>query len=159
MTDLICPHHTTHRAATVRLIDMMVIISSLLLAAAVMPWLETTLNPVVTQWKVTSFWVEGNDVIIGGTMLRHRGECQYNPPPMVRLKSERGPEINVAVESLSPTRSFSFAASKEPQVWGPWRIAGGRGMKMSFYNHYRCHPGWTTTAVLGELDPDDWTAR
>jgi hypothetical protein len=107
--------------------------------------------PVVSNWTPTSITRDGDDLLVKGTMIRHRGECQHLSPPMARLAAGQ----NIPVISSSPTAGLSWAESDEPQVFGPWRVPGAAKVAVTFYLRHRCHAMWTTVTEIGTIMPKD----
>lgn len=115
------------------------IIATALLIASI-PYIQRTASevfPIKTGWVVQSARVAGADLIIEGTMIKHFA-CEYISPP--RARDLNG--VNYLVESHNTSKGKSWAASKEPQTWGPWRVFGGADKILLYYQQDRCHPLW-----------------
>mgnify|MGYP000134343334 FL=1 len=91
------------------------------------------LVPVATNWRVLDWRTEGDDIVLSGLMTKQR-ECVYVPPPMAR--DELGQ--NYELVNLSPANGGTWAVSGHPQKWGPWRVAGGAGKRLTFHILYSC---------------------
>lgn len=111
---------------------------------------EAQRHPVITGWVVQKVTLEGPDIIIAGIMAKVR-DCDYLPPPHAR--DEQGQ--NYEVISTSPTRASSWDAAGTPQRFGPWRVKGGAGHRLTFYLEHRCHPMWRQITELGTLQTAD----
>lgn len=111
--------------------------------------LEQQYNPPLADWTVQSYTVEGRDVVVSGTVVKPRS-CSYRPPP--RARDEHG--LNYLVESQTPTRNVTWAASDIPQRFGPWRVSGAAGKTLTFYQEHQCHPLWRLVVELGTVKPD-----
>lgn len=120
-------------------------------AMVALPWLAHTLEPAVfpvaAQWTVVSAVRDGNDLLLTGTMIKRR-PCRYTPPVIVRDSVGQ----NYRMEHLSSVRGTSWAASPDPQRFGPWRIQDGVGKKLTFTMLYECHTLWPTFTELGVFD-------
>ena len=119
-------------------------------AVVVMPLasdLEEHLLPPMHGWRVTAWQVDGRDVVLTGTVIKTRA-CSYIPPP--RARDENGQ--NYLVSSSAPAPTASWDASPRPQRFGPWRVAGGAGKQLIFYQEFRCHAGWNVVVEHGTLD-------
>lgn len=124
----------------------------MVLAVAVFPRihdLEAWVYPVKSGWKVTSAKLEGRELTISGTMIKHRN-CQYIPGPRARDESAK----NYFVESLSTTKNLAWIANDQPQAWGPWVIMVDADELpiLEFYQQDRCHGMWDLFTVLGKFD-------
>lgn len=109
--------------------------------------LEEHVWPPMRDWRVTEWYVDGRDVVLVGLVVKPR-DCTYVPPP--RARDETGQ--NYLVSSTSPTRVTSWGTSERPQRFGPWRVAGGAGKQLTFYQEFRCHPAWNIVIEHGTLD-------
>lgn len=105
-----------------------------------------SLFPVHSQWRVASTEVDGDDVIISGTMLKNR-DCRYIPPPRARTLDGQ----NLKVTSSSPTAEITWMSDAKPQNFGPWRIHGGARETVIVYQHHQCHFAWDTFTELGRV--------
>lgn len=105
-------------------------------------------RPVIVEWKVTETRVEGADLILTGTMVKQRN-CLYLPPTIARDQAGQ----NYAVESASPTAGKTWAATSEPQQFGPWRIPGGADKTLEFVNVYVCGNQRPSIVRLGVYVP------
>lgn len=111
------------------------------------PDAESQFYPVLTRWKVTDSWPEGNNLVVVGHVIKQR-QCSYLPP--VRALDETGLNYPVVSRSLVPTRSWNN--SDRPQKFGPWIVENGVGHTLTFYSEHQCHPLWTTISELGRVD-------
>lgn len=115
------------------------------------PWfahtMEPILLPVATHWTVIKAERDGDDLLLTGTMIKRR-PCIYTPPVIVRDTAGQ----NYRMEHLSSVRGHSWAASPEPQRFGPWKVYGGAGKKLTFTSLYECHSLWPTFTELGTFD-------
>lgn len=111
-------------------------------------WYDT-IYPVSTDWTPTNMTVEGNDLVISGTLVRRRCSCKYVPPPRARDNTGQ----NFKVVSGSPTANVSWACDDIPQKFGPWRVIDGANRKLTFYQEHSCTPYWTTFTFLGTIEP------
>ncbi len=103
--------------------------------------------PVLHSWRADSVQRDGADLIVSGAVIKSR-QCEYVPPPRARF--ENG--LNVVVVSLSTTARLSWDSDDLPQRFGPWRVPGGAGHEVTFYQHHRCHALWDTITELGVID-------
>jgi hypothetical protein len=106
-------------------------------------------NPVISDWKPDRITRDGNDLIVSGTMVKHR-PCTHLAPPMARLATGQ----NIKVDSTSPTAGITWDRSPTPQRFGPWRVVGAAQVETTFYLRYRCHAGWDTTVEIGTIPPE-----
>lgn len=111
------------------------------------PEMESTYLPVSKDWTPAVVERDGADLLVAGTLVKERA-CMYVPPPRARDHDGRNP----AVVSASPTALQSWAPDENAQQFGPWRIIGGAGKRVLFFQEHRCHPLWTTFTVLGEVE-------
>jgi hypothetical protein len=120
-------------------------------AIIAVPWfahtMEPVLLPVATHWTVESASRDGNDLILAGTMVKRR-PCIYTPPIIVRDTAG----LNYRMEHQSSIRGTSWAASTQPQRFGPWRIYDGAGKRLTFTSLFECHSLWPTFTELGVFD-------
>lgn len=107
------------------------------------------LFPVTTNWEPASVVTDGDDVIVSGTMIKARCSCRYVPPPRARDSVGQ----NYLIVSTSPTASSSWACSGQPQAFGPWRVKGGAGKVLTFYQEHQCSNLWTSFTELGRVVP------
>jgi hypothetical protein len=107
------------------------------------------LRPIVVDWKVTESHIEGDDVILSGSMIKQR-DGLFVPPTLARdLHTGR----NYPVMSSAPTAGRTWAASNNPQSWGPWTVKGGANKELLFINIYMSD-GYRPSAVeLGVYKP------
>lgn len=103
-------------------------------------------GPVLTEWRVTEWRIEGRDVLLRGAMSK-RWPCDWMPPH--RAYDEEG-EYYI-VFSLSADAGKTRPASKNMR-FGEWRVLGAAGRRLTFYSEHRCHPLWPTISTLGTLD-------
>ena len=108
---------------------------------------EARLMPVTVEWAVKDVRRDGDDLYIGGTMIKRR-PCLYLPPIIVR--DEIG--HNYLMEHQSAVRGNSWAASDTPQRFGPWKVHKGAGKLLTFSAVYECHSLWPTFNTLGTFD-------
>jgi hypothetical protein len=107
------------------------------------------MRPVVVNWVVTDERSEGDDLILSGTMVKQR-DCIFLPPTLARdMSSGR----NYAVSSAAPTAGKTWAASSDPQSWGPWTVKGGAGKRLMFANVYICGDHRPSAVELGIYIP------
>jgi hypothetical protein len=107
------------------------------------------MRPVAVNWVVTDERVEGDDLVLSGTMVKQR-DCIFLPPTLARdLSNGR----NYAVTSAAPTAGKTWAASRDPQAWGPWKVAGGAGKRLMFANIYVCGEHRPSAVELGVYAP------
>jgi len=105
-------------------------------------------RPVVRDWTVTDNFTDGDDVVLSGTMRKVR-DCVYLPPTLARDDGGQ----NYTVTSTSPTAGRTWDASTLPQHWGPWRVSGGAGKRLSFIVVYMCGGSYPTIIELGSHGP------
>lgn len=111
------------------------------------PEVERRLFPVSKGWQAEHVTVDGRDLVVSGTLRKVRS-CSYSPPP--RARSDEG--FNMRVTSTSPTATQSWDKDEERQAFGPWRVEGGAGMRITFFQQHRCHALWDTFTELGVVD-------
>lgn len=102
--------------------------------------------PVKHDFRVAKLGVDGFDVVVSGTMVK-RWSCEYQPPP--RAVDSSG--LHYLVESSSATRSSNWPISNAPYAFGPWRIVGAAGRKVSIYQEDECL-GVGVFSWLGTID-------
>jgi hypothetical protein len=100
------------------------------------------LRPVISDWKVTTADVVGDDLIIHGTMRKNR-DCLLVPPVIARDLSG----VPYLLESVTAWRSKD--ASMELQPWGPWIVKGGVGKKLKFTMVYMCGGNYPVVLSVG----------
>lgn len=105
-----------------------------------------SVKPIVYDWTITSYSVAGDDVLLSG-YARKRWPCDYTPPP--RAFDEGG--VALRIETSSTTRT-SWPADGELRRWGTWRVVGGAGHKLTFYQANECWGFLDVFTRLGELD-------
>lgn len=108
--------------------------------------LEQAVLPPQKDWHVTEWRIDGDDVVLTGLVTKTR-DCEYHPPP--RARDELGQ--NYLVDSASRMKALSWKASPIPQRFGPWRVIGGAGKRLHFYQEFRCHGLWLTMVDLGDV--------
>jgi hypothetical protein len=74
--------------------------------------------PVMTDWEPSAVFVDGNDVVVSGSMFK-RYDCGYIPPP--RAFDPAGRPFIVTAASTTPALNFPTGA----RPFGPWRIVNG----------------------------------
>ncbi len=102
------------------------------------------INPIASDWIVTDSRNDGDDVVLSGHMLKHRN-CVFVPPTIARDSAGQ----NYPVVSGSATAGKTWAASGQPQRFGPWRVVGGANKKLTFVNVYICGEGRPSILTLG----------
>lgn len=107
------------------------------------------LHPVHTEWKTSRVEVDGDDLILEGTMVKRRCDCEYVPPPRARDASGR----HYPVVSTNPTAGQSWSCSPGPQRFGPWRVVGGANARPEIYQQHQCADGRTVFTTLGRVAP------
>jgi len=100
--------------------------------------------PVITDWAVTHAVVEGDDVVLRGTM-RKRRECLLVPPVIARDLA------GVPYELLAQGRARDSSQKTIP--WGPWRIVAGAGRDLSFTMVYVCSGSRPNIVQVGSYIP------
>lgn len=106
------------------------------------------LGPVQRNWTVTSWHTDGSDVVLRGTMEKWWGFCQWLPPTLA--VDEYGEQYRV--NTTNPSKGSNWGTLRAPVRYGPWRVVGGAGKRLTFRNTHSCNPFWNTTTVLGTLD-------
>ena len=110
------------------------------------------LRPVVEYWTVNDSKLDGDDLLLSGTMIKRR-DCMFMPPTLARdTKTGR----NFMVESGSPTAGKTWAASDYPQAFGPWRVRGAAGKTLVFINIYSCGDSRPSAVELGVHVAENW---
>ena len=112
--------------------------------------LELALLPPKVDWKPYRVWVEGNDLLVEGTVVKPR-QCGYEEP-IARTASE--PYRWFAVESDSPVKGKVWPAGPEPNAFGPWRILGAGQYTVDVYQSHWCHRLWPLTVYLGRISKE-----
>lgn len=102
-------------------------------------------DPIVKYWTVNESRIEGVDLIITGTMIKSRNGL-FMPPTIAR---DEASGKNYAVVSASPTAGKTWAPSKYPQQFGPWRVAEAAGKTLTFFNVYQSPDGHISVVELG----------
>ena len=100
--------------------------------------------PVITDWAVTHAVVEGEDVVLQGTM-RKRRECLLVPPVIARDL------VGAPYVLLAEWRAKDSSAKVIP--WGPWRIAYGARRDLSFTMVYICSGARPNIVAVGSYIP------
>lgn len=124
------------------------LVSAVIAFLTVGSWAESTLNPPVHGWTVTSIRAEGPDLLLNGTLEKTRF-CEHVKPP--RAKTSSG--VNLLVVSSSQNTS-SWLPGDEPQRWGEWRVRGAVGQEVTSFLEYRCHALWPIFVKLGTLSKE-----
>ena len=101
------------------------------------------LRPVITNWTITAVEVQGDDVILSGTMHKTR-DCLLLPPPIARDAS--GKPYNIETPMWRPKD-----ASTALQPFGPWIIQGAVGKQLTFSMVYMCRGNAPTIVHVGAL--------
>lgn len=112
---------------------------------------ESSYFPVLSDWSPVDVRRDGQDLIVTGTMVKRRAECQYIPPQRVR-DDTIGQHLQLV--SMAPTSGVNWDDNDgRPQFFGPWRVVGGAGRVLEFYSEHRC-PGQPspTFSRLGRID-------
>lgn len=115
-----------------------------------MSHIEGRVLPVVGDFTIEQQRIDGNDVLLVGTMRKWR-ECGYAPPP--RARADDGAVL--FVESASSTASQTWPADAVPRRFGPWRIRGGARRAVELYLEHRCHPLYPVFTYLGRVSSED----
>ena len=101
--------------------------------------------PVITDWAVTHAVVEGEDVVLHGTM-RKRRECLLVPPVIAR-DTAGVPYLLLA----------GIWAAKDSSIkslgWGPWRIVAGAQRELAFTMVYLCAGNRPNIVAVGSYIP------
>ena len=105
-------------------------------------------RPIVAEWRVETARVEGDDLVLAGTMIKQR-PCMFVAPPMASDEYGR----NYQVVSPSTTDAVSRGARSTPQSWGPWIVQGGAGKALEFMAVYICESGRASVVELGRYEP------
>lgn len=127
----------------------LVTITVLIFAVSVLVWgpsAESQYYPVQREWSPMSVKIDGAALLVTGTVIKSRG-CEYVPPPRARDANGK----HYPVISLSPTANQSWRPLGTPQQFGPWRVVGGKGVGLEFYQEHRCHDLWPTFSILGKI--------
>jgi hypothetical protein len=103
--------------------------------------------PVMHSWHPSSIERDGEDLIVRGSMVKARA-CAYLPPPIARFESG----LNVRITSTASTAALSWGDTDAPQKFGPWRVPGGAGQRMTIYVHHSCSSLWHSTTELGVIN-------
>ncbi len=111
------------------------------------PEVERRMFPVTRGWQVESVVVDGKDLVITGSLRKVRS-CDYVPPPRARTSDG----MNLLVTSASRTATSSWDKDEDRQFFGPWRVEGGAGRRVFFFQQHRCHILWDTFSELGVVD-------
>jgi hypothetical protein len=135
---------TLQRVAMERFVGALAFIFGCLLALLGLHTAEQRFAPVNVDWVVASKVVDGNDVVIQGTMRKRRA-CEFIAPPRARTID------GVSLQVKSMGSGLSWAPSSQPQQYGPWRIYGGAASTFEMYLVHRCHPLWLTFSALGKV--------
>lgn len=137
----------SHKGLSSALITLMSVILAVMagtLTLTTMPLVEAKLFPVMSDWTVTEAYVEGNDLIVKGTVIKRR-DCTYIPPPRA-LAPDGAPLL---VRSYSPTAQISWPAGAGPQQFGPWRVVNGAERDVQFFFQHSCHAAYDIVTPLG----------
>lgn len=116
------------------------------LTLTTMPLIEAKVFPVMTDWTITEARIEGNDLIVSGTVVKRR-DCTYIPPP--RALASDGAQL--LVRSYSPTARISWPAGAGPQQFGPWRVINGANRDVQFFFQHSCHAAYDIVTPLGTV--------
>ena len=127
-------------------------LSGLLIAAllffTVGPEIENKLFPVKSDFEVDYTAVDGENLIIGGMMVKDR-PCRYLKP----TKAVTTSGINLLVKSTTGRNGANWLSHPDQeQRFGDWIVIGGAYEEIIFYQEHQCHPLWVTTTVLGIHD-------
>lgn len=109
--------------------------------------IEPLVAPVITDWTVVASERVGSDLVLSGTMVKHRA-CTLVPPAIAR--DEIGQ--NRIVVSSALTAGLTWSADERPQKWGPWKIQNGAHHEHTVIISYRCHVLWPTVVEVGVFD-------
>lgn len=131
-----------------------VLLATAILAAAgcfvFLPFIHTALNkqfPIKTEFTITSASLDGADLLVSGTFVKHL-DCEYKPPPGA-IDWETGEPL--LVESGSKSGGISYPARPEPYSFGPWRVVDGAGRVVDFFHNDKCATVYIITR-LGRYD-------
>ena len=109
-------------------------------------------DPVIKYWTVNTSHLEGKDLVITGTMVKNRNAV-FLPPTIAR---DVATGRNYAVVSTSPTSGKTWAPSRFPQQFGPWRVADAEGKTLTFFNVYTTADGHVSVVELGTHTAEEW---
>ena len=101
--------------------------------------------PVITDWAITHAVVEGDDVVLRGTM-RKRRECLLVPPVIARDTADVPYLLITGIWAAKDSSIMS-------QSWGPWRIVAGAQRHLSFTMVYLCAGGRPNIVQVGSYIP------
>ena len=101
--------------------------------------------PVITDWAVTHAVVEGDDVVLRGTM-RKRRECLLVPPVIARDTADVPYLLITGIWAAKDSSIMS-------QSWGPWRIVAGAQRELAFTMVYVCSGGRPNIVAVGSYTP------
>jgi hypothetical protein len=88
------------------------------------------MHPVVRDWRVTEATVDGEDVTVSGVMRKTR-DCLLVPPVIARDQRDKPYVVETPLWRNKD-------ASPELQPFGPWKIVGGAGKRLTFVLVYMC---------------------
>lgn len=106
---------------------------------------DNWLNPVRKEWTVTYATIDGEDLVLYGTMKKIR-ECSFQPPP--RVHDAFGNHYLVDINR--PVPQPLWKSGDRSQNWGPWRVINGANKDLEFFIIDRCHFLWDNSTVLGK---------
>jgi hypothetical protein len=98
-------------------------------------------RPVVKDWKVLEAHVEGNDLLLSGVMHKTR-DCLLVPPAIARDNAETAYIVEADLWRAKD-------ASLDLQPFGPWKVVGGAGRKLTFTLVYVCSGNHPTIVRIG----------
>jgi len=101
------------------------------------------MRPVVTDWTVTSVEVQGDNIVLSGTMHKTR-DCLLLPPPIAR--DAAGKPYNIETPMWRPKD-----AGPALQPFGPWIVQGAVGKQLTFSMVYMCGRDRPTIVQVGTL--------
>lgn len=102
-------------------------------------------SPVMSNWEPSEIYVDGNDVIVSGWMIKNH-DCTYIPPPRASDPSKR-PFVVVA-KSATPYQNFPTG----PMPFGPWMIVGAAASpRVDMAQEHDCGNDVITFSELGSI--------
>lgn len=106
---------------------------------------EQAFMPIKTDFKIVSAMVDGEDLLISGTAVKHR-DCEYLPPTKA---TDLLTNKLLLIDTMSDTATVSWPPDDKARPFGPWRVLKGAGRPLEFHQEFRCHFGWTSNVYLG----------
>jgi hypothetical protein len=127
------------------------------------PRLETVLNPVVVNFKITEIQAEPGKTEIRGVLNKLRGNCEIEEVNIYAASPEEGPNAKFVISDFSRNVEVRNRPAGT-QEWGPWILYPPEkpiGPIITISSLHHCHNLWSVrtdlwSGLTSEVFPFDY---